>query len=144
VLGLMNLVDTARRPLADDDPGTMLVWAGALLAGWTAVAVAATWRTVRIVDAVKAGAVLGLATILVFHAAAIVRVNVFLDQIRYRADWQNLVARFQHSGFRSLRAYANYEYGGGTPTVVLLGLVAGSVSGLVAGLLNGARRALGR
>ena len=31
-------------------------------------------------------------------------VNVFLDAIPHRRDWENLVARYDHNGFRSLRA----------------------------------------
>jgi hypothetical protein len=139
-LGVMNLVDTARQPLADDDAGTMLAWLVALLAMWSATAVAVTWHTRRVADAVKVGAILGVVTIAVFHAAAIVRVNVFLDAIRYRGDWQNLVARYNQSGFSSLRAYANYEYAAMTPMVITLGAIAGSISGVVGGLLNTVRR----
>ena len=36
----------------------------------------------------------------VFHVAGIVRVNLFLDVIRNRGDWQNLIARFGQSGFQ--------------------------------------------
>jgi hypothetical protein len=82
---------------------------------------------------VKAGAVLGVVTLATFHIAGIVRVNLFLDVIRQRHDWQNLVARFNASGFESLRTYANYEYVRGTPVVVMLGAIAGSISGAVAG-----------
>jgi hypothetical protein len=37
----------------------------------------------------------------VFHVAGIVRVNLFLDVIHDRGDWQNLLARFGQSGFHS-------------------------------------------
>jgi hypothetical protein len=142
VLGIMNLVDTALQPLADDDAGTMLAWLVTLLAVWSAAAVAVTWRTRQVVDAVTVGTILGVATIVMFHAASIVRVNLFLDAIRHRGDWQNLVARYNHSGFRSLRAYANYEYATLTPMVIALGAIAGSISGVVGGLVNMVRRTL--
>jgi hypothetical protein len=141
-LGVMNLVGTARQPLADDDGGAMLVWLVAVLTLWSAAAVAVTWRTRRVADAVKVGAFVGVVTILVFHAAAIVRVNMFLDAIRYRDDWQNLVGRYHQSGFHSLRAYANYEYVTLTPMMIALGAVAGSISGMVGGLVNVVRRTL--
>src|SRR5262245_34080638 len=105
-LGVLNLVDTARHPLADDDAGVMLVWVIVLVTIWTAASLAATWTAPRIVDAIKAGTIVGCVTIAVFHAASIVRVNVFLNVIRDRADWQNLLTRYSHSGFGSLRAYA--------------------------------------
>ncbi len=142
VLGMMNLIDTARHPLADDDAGTMLAWLVALLLIWSAAAVAVTWRTRRVSDAVKVGAILGIATIVMFHAASIVRVNLFLDAIRHRGDWQNLVARYNQSGFRSIRAYANYEYATMTPMVIALGAIAGSISGVVGGLVNTVWRTL--
>jgi len=132
-LGILNLIDTARRPLADDDGGAMLVWLLGVVSVWGAAASATTWRTRRFTDAVKAGALLGMVTIVVFHIAGIVRVNLFLDVIRQRNDWQNLVARFNASGFASLRTYANYEYVKGTPVVLALGAIVGSISGAAAG-----------
>lgn len=142
VLGIMNLVDTARQPLADDDGGTMLAWLLAVLTMWSAAAVAVTWRTRRVGDAVKVGTIVGVATIVVLHTAAIVRVNLFLDAIRHREDWQNLVARYNQSGFQSLRVYANYEYVTMTPLLIALGTIAGSISGALGGLVNMVRRAV--
>src|SRR5579862_3280689 len=75
-LGVLNLVATSREPLADDDGGAMLVWAAAILGVWSVAACAASWRTQRFADAIKAGAAVGVATILVLHVAAIVRVNL--------------------------------------------------------------------
>jgi hypothetical protein len=92
-----------------------------------------------VANAVRAGVILGVATLRVFPVAAIVRVNLFLDVIRYRNDWQNLVGRYQQSGFQSLRTYANYEYIRGTPTIIALGAIAGSLSGAIGGLLKTAR-----
>lgn len=142
-MGLVLLVDTVRQPLADDEARTMLAWAVAMLAIWGIAAAGATWRTEGVADAVRAGVILGVATMLVFHLAAIVRVNLFLDVIRYRNDWQNLVARYHQSGFQSLRAYANYEYVRGTPSILALGAIAGSISGAIGALVNRARRVFG-
>jgi hypothetical protein len=86
-LGVMNLVDTARRPLAPDDGGMMLAWVIAVLFVWTVAACTVTWTTRRFV----------IATIVVFHAASIIRVNLFLDVIRYRDDWRNLMSRYNDS-----------------------------------------------
>jgi hypothetical protein len=135
-LGVMNLIDTARQPLADDESGTMLAWALALIVIWSAATLAVTWRTRGVANAIKAGAILGIATMIVFHVAAIVRANVFLDAIRDRVDWQHLLMRYHHSGWTSLRAYANYEYVTAMPMVIALGTLAGSLSGALGGVVN--------
>ena len=131
--GTLNLVDTAIEPLADDTAGTMLFWFGLLLFIWLLIGFRAAQRTQRFRVALIAVMLVGTATIVVFHLAAIVRVNLFLEHIRYRDDWQNLVARFQASGFTSLRAYANYTYISGTPIALALGAMAGAVSGALGG-----------
>jgi hypothetical protein len=72
----------------------------------------------------------------VIDLTSILRVNLFLDQIRHRDDWTNLMARFEESGVQSLRVYANWEYVRGTPIVLALGAAAGGVCGAVAGVIN--------
>jgi hypothetical protein len=140
VAGALNLIDTAIEPLADDTSGRMSIWCGGLLFLWILSGFGAARRTRRFRDGVTAGALVGIATIAVFHLAAIVRVNVFLDEIRYRGDWQNLVTRFQASDFRSLRAYANYEYTTQTPLLLAVGAIAGALSGALGGAVNGVIR----
>ena len=134
--GSLQLLDTALEPLADDTAGGMLIIVGTLLTLWTAASYVATERAGRFRDAVLAGFLVGLASICVLHFTAIVRVNVFLDQIQYREDWTNLVARFRASGFQSLRAYANYEYLTGTWLLLLIGAGAGSVCGVISGAIR--------
>ena len=141
--GTLNLVDTAIEPLADDTAGRMLLWLGVLLFIWLFIGFRAARRTQRFRDALIAGVLVGAATMAVFHLAAIVRVNVFLEQIRNRDDWQNLVARFQASGFTSLRTYANYTYIIGTPIALALGALAGAVSGALGGAVSGLLRKSG-
>jgi hypothetical protein len=132
-LGVLNLIATARNPLADDDGGEMLVFVALVLLAWTAAGFVAARRTRRLVDGVRSGVLVGLAMMAVFHVAAIVRVNLFLDVIRDRGDWQNLLARFGQSGFHSLRAYANYEYVRDTPIIVGIGAAAGAIAGALGG-----------
>ena len=134
--GSLQLIDTAIEPLADDTAGGMLAIAGTLLLLWTIASYAATRRTERFRDAIFAGLLVGLACIAVLHVAAIVRENVFLDQIQYREDWANLVNRFRTSGFESLRAYANYEYLKGTPLLLILGAGVGSICGVLSGTIS--------
>ena len=140
--GTLNLVDTAIEPLAEDTAGAMAVWFGMLAFIWFLIGFRAA-RAQRFRDALVAGVLVGAATMTVFHLAAIIRVNLFLDQIRGRDDWQNLVARFHASGFTSLRAYANYTYISGTPIALALGAAAGAVSGALGGAMSGLLRRSG-
>jgi hypothetical protein len=134
--GALNLIDTAIEPLADDTAGGMSIWLGGLCCLWILTGFGAARGVRRFRDGVTAGVLVGMATMAVFHLAAIVRVNVFLEQIRYRGDWQNLIARFHASHFRSLRAYANYEYATQTPLLLTLGAIAGAVSGALGGAVS--------
>ena len=87
-------------------------------------------------DAVKVAAIVAFVTFVVFDVAAILRVNLFLDVLTHRSDWQNLLVRFQASGFKSLRVYANYEYLTGSPFKILVATIIGVVTGLVGGFFG--------
>ena len=63
------------------------------------------------------------------------RVNIFLEEIRGRLDWANLVATYPSSGFESFRAYANYIGVTGAPFKMLVATVIGTVFGVIGGLL---------
>jgi hypothetical protein len=134
--GTLQLLDTAIEPLADDSAGSMIVVLGVLMLFWILTSIAAGRRTQRFRDAVAAGLVVSIATMTVLHLAAIIRVNVFLDQIRHRDDWLNLVAPFHASEFQSLRAYANYEYFRQTPLLLALAGAAGGLCGMLGGAIN--------
>jgi hypothetical protein len=84
-------------------------------------------------DAVKVGGTVAFVTFVVFDLAAIVRVNLFLDALAHRSDWQNLMLRFQSSDFNSLRVYANYEYLAGAPFKIFVASLIGAGTGLVGG-----------
>ena len=62
---------------------------------------AARGRGGHFVDAIEAGAIAGAITFALFLLFGILRVNLFLDMIRDRSDWENLVADFGRSGFQS-------------------------------------------
>lgn len=141
VLGTFQLVDTAAEPLAEDTPGVMIGIVGTMLVSWTLTSRAAALPSRRFTHALVAGIIAGVATMAVVDFTSIVRVNLFLDEIRHRDDWANLMARFEASGVQSLRVYANWEYVRGTPIVLALGAVAGGVCGSVAGVVNRISRA---
>jgi hypothetical protein len=132
--GVLLLVDTAIEPLGDDSGGGMILVVAVLMP-------LAGARSPRFADAVVSGIVVGIATMAIVHLAAIVRVNLFLDEIRQRGDWISLVSRFNASGFHSLRVYASYEYLRQAPLVLALGAAAGGVCGAIAGAINGIVRA---
>ncbi|HZP48642.1 MAG TPA: permease prefix domain 2-containing transporter [Vicinamibacterales bacterium] len=134
-LGAWILVDTVRQPLSDDDALGIVVAFAAMLAVWAAMAAAVAWPTRRLGHGVAAGLLVGAATLLVLHVAAIARVVMFVDTIRARDDWQNLLVRYHRSGFATLRAYAVYEYVRQTPLILAIGAVGGALSGAVGGLV---------
>jgi hypothetical protein len=88
------------------------------------------------VDGISVGATVAFVTFVVFNLAVILRVNLFLDTLRLRPDWQNLVLRFQTSGFDSLRAYANYTYVTGAPFKILVASTIGAGTGLIGGFFG--------
>jgi hypothetical protein len=128
------LVDTARRPLAGDSGYEMLIG----FAGVAVVAVAVSVRDAKHLGfsrAVWAGVSFGVVFGAIAYAGALVRVNVFLDQIRDRDDWVNLVARYQSSTFTSFRAYANYEYAFSAPFLLVFGALFGAAGGTIAAVI---------
>jgi hypothetical protein len=134
--GLWDLIVTFLNPLAEDDPRALLLFYGPMFAIWGLAGFVAARRTGRILDAVKVAAIVAFVTFVIFDLAAIVRVNLFLDVLTHRSDWQNLLVRFQASGFKSLRVYANYEYITGSPFKILVATIIGSVTGLIGGFFG--------
>jgi hypothetical protein len=138
--GLWNLIATILNPLAEDDLIPLLLFYGPMFAIWGLAGFGASRRTGRLRDAIKVGAAVAFVTFVVYTFGVILRVNLFLDAMSKRPDWQNLIVRFQASGFESLRVYANYEYVTGAPFKILVASMIGAGTGLVGGLFG----ALGR
>lgn len=142
--GLWNLIATRLNPLAEDDLFPLLVFYGPMFTIWGFTGFVASRRTGRLLDAVKVGATVAFVTFVVYDFAVIVRVNLFLDTLSQRSDWQNLMERFQASGFESLRAYANYNYLTGAPFKILVASIIGAGTGLVGGFFGSlGRRKMG-
>jgi hypothetical protein len=141
-IGSWALIDTAVEPLADDTAGKMAALVIGMTLAWAVISLITGRRTGRFRDAVTAGVLVGVTTIAMFHIAAIIRVNVFLDQIRFRDDWQGLLTRFNASGATSLRQFANVTYLTETPVALAIGAAVGAVSGAIGGLFGTAWRRL--
>jgi len=136
VFGVWDLIVTLLSPLAEDDGGMLLLFYGPMFFIWGLAGFIAARRTGRMLDGVKVAAIVAFFTFVVFDVAAIIRVNLFLDVLTHRSDWQNLLVRFQASGFKSLRVYANYEYLTGSPFKILVATIIGVVTGLVGGFVG--------
>ena len=137
LFGLWNLLQTWMDPLADDTLLALLNFYGPMFALWGI----AGYRTARqrgsVREGVKTSALLALVTFAVFSAINLLRVNLFFSEIVGRPDWQNMLVRFQASGFHSFRAFVNVEYLTGVWFKVLAASVIGAMTGLVGGLVGG-------
>ena len=138
VFGVWNLVLSMLDPLADDTPLALLEFYGPMFLCWGFAGFRTFRRTRRMWDAVKVATVVAFVTFLVYDVAVIIRVNLLLDSLAQRSDWQNLMARFQTSGFRSFRLYANWIGLAGTPFKITVASVIGAIFGTVGGLLGAA------
>ena len=136
VFGLWNLIATRFDPLAEDTPIALLIFYGPMFAIWGIAGFSASRRTGRLLDGVRIGATVAFVTFVVYVVTQFVRVNVFLDILTERSDWQNLMATFQNSGYVSLRRYVNYVGLTGAPFKILVASIIGAVTGLIGGALG--------
>ena len=136
VFGLWNLIATQLDPLADDSSIALLEFYGPMFAVWGLAGWTASRRSGRVVDGVKVGAMVAFVTFVVFDLMVILRVNLFLDALSHRSDWQHLMARFRGSGFESLRVFANYVYLTAAPFKIMVATLIGAVVGLLGGSLG--------
>ena len=135
LLGTWILVDTAISPLADDTPLAVGALFGAVFLALAVPGFVRRRRGGRFADALEAGATAGAVTFAVFLLLGILRVNLFLETIRSRPDWQNLMADYARSDFQSLRAYANYVYAKQIVLIPAIGIVGGAISGSLGGIV---------
>ena len=133
VFSTWNVIAARLSPLADDSAAALLMFYGPMFTAWGLVGFIATRRTTRLSTGVKTAAAVACVTFVVFTVAVIIRVNLSLDTVSQRPDWQNLVARFRASGSPSLRAYVNYVYLTGAPFKVLVASAIGGSVGFVGG-----------
>jgi hypothetical protein len=134
--GAWNLLSSLLDPLAEDTIPALLTFYGPMFAAWGVTGFVASHRTGRVVDGVKAAAIVAFITFLVFDLMVILRVNLFLYSLTERLDWQNLMAQFRASGSRSLRRFINYHYVTQAPFKILVATTIGAVTGVVGGGLG--------
>ena len=134
--GAMNLIVTWLFPLADDTPDALLTFYGPMFVLWTLAAFRATRRRGRFLSGVTTGMLVAFATFVVFDLMVILRVNLFLREITGRADWRNMMWRFQVSGFDSLRTFVNVDYIKGAPLKIGVASAIGACMGVVGGIVG--------
>ena len=135
LVGAWILGSTIISPLADDNPLSIVIVFALVLLALAVPGFAVRRRGGRFGDSLTAGATAGAIVFALFLLVGILRVNLFLDVIRNRADWQNLAADYARSDFDSLRGYANYVYAKQILAFPLLGVTAGAISGSLGGLV---------
>jgi len=133
VFGAWNIIAAELAPLADDTPAALLAFYGPMFIAWAAAGFIAVRKTGRLRDGPRTGALVAFVTFVVLTAFVIARVNLVLDLTSQRPDWQNLMARYPTSGFRSLRTYVNYIYFTGAPFKLLVATAIGGLFGFAGG-----------
>jgi hypothetical protein len=141
VLGVVNLVGTAYRPLIEDDGAVLLAMAGAVFVAWGAIGYFFARRRARWIDGVTAAFVGAALTMLVSQTANFVRVLTFYDQLQYNPEWHSLMARFDASGMTDLRTFVFVDYARNTPIFVAVFVAAGCAAGALGAAISAARQA---
>jgi hypothetical protein len=136
VFGSMDLVLTWLYPLEDDSPGVLLRFYGPMFLVWMLVSFRAARVTGRLSSGVAAGMGVAFATFCVFVLLNFLRVNLFLNQLTGRDDWQNMMLRFRTSGSESLRLFVNLDYIKGTPFKIGVATAFGAALGTLGGSLG--------
>ncbi len=115
VFGLVNLVFTWLYPLEDDTPGALLRFYAPMFVLWAVASFRAARRSGRLLSGITTGVTVAFATLVVFYLLVLLRVNLFLNQLTGRADWQDMTRRFEASGVGGLRLFVNLDYAKGAP-----------------------------
>ena len=132
--GTWNLLHSLLYPVADDTIAALLMFYGPMFTIWGAAGFVASRKTARVIDGITAAVIVAVATGIVFDVMMLLRVNVFLNALTERADWQNLMAQFRASGSDDLRTFINYHYLVQAPVKILVGATIGACTGLIGGI----------
>jgi hypothetical protein len=141
--GIWNLLNSLLTPLAENTIPALLVFYGPMFTIWGTTGFAASRRTGRIIDGIKAAAIVALVTFVVFDLMVILRVNLFLYSLTERSDWQTLMRRFQASGSESLRTFIDYNYVTQAPFKILVATTIGAATGVIGGIMGHLSRRAG-
>jgi hypothetical protein len=136
IFGVWNVLAAVLTPVTEDTPLRLLAFYGPMFTAWGFIGGRVFQRRQRLASAAIAGAMVALVTFAVLTAIVILRVNLTLETIVQRPDWQNMVANYPGSGFDSFRTYVNYIYLSGAPFKIAVASAIGAISGLIGGLIR--------
>jgi hypothetical protein len=136
VFGSLNLIFTWLYPLEDDTAGALLRFYGPMFFVWVVASFRAARRSGRLLSGVATGMAVAFATFCVFDVLVLLRVNLFLNELTGRGDWQNIVMRFRVSDFDSLRLFVNLDYVKGAPLKIGVASAVGALMGVIGGSLG--------
>ena len=136
IFGFWNVVYSSLNPLADDTIGALLAFYGPMFLVWAIASFFAVRRTGRLLTGFTTGVAVAFATFCVYDLLVVLRVNLFLDELTGRADWRNLMVRFENSGVENLRTFVNVENLKGAPLKIGTASAIGAVMGLVGGAVG--------
>jgi len=136
IFGIADLLFTWAAPLSDDTIPALLRFYGPMFFSWALLSFRSVRRSGRLSTGITTGFVVAFGTFCVFYVLNLVRVNLFLDELTGRADWQNMMQRFRSSEFASLRSFINVDYVKGAPFKIGVASVIGAVMGLVGGTIG--------
>jgi hypothetical protein len=128
VFGAVAMLLTWLDPVQDESPRALLLFYGPMFASWGVAAFVTAERAGRALSGVLGGMVIACATSVIFVVLNLVRVNLFLDQLANRADWQNMMSRFRASG-ETLRLFVNLDYIRDAPFKIVVGIAIGALMG---------------
>jgi hypothetical protein len=144
LFGIADLIFTWIDPLADDSAVAVLTFYVPMFAAWGVFGFSATRQAGKLSYGLKAGSLAAFITFLVFFSVNLIRVNAFLEILQRRADWQDMISRFESSGWISVRIFVNYDYLKGAPFKIgsasFIGMVMGLLGGLAAQFATWTRR----
>lgn len=132
VFGAVDVLLTWRDPEQDDSPRALLGFYGPMFLSWGIAAFITAERAGRVSSGVLGGMAIAFATSVIFVALNLVRVNLFLDELVDRVDWQDMMMRFRASG-ETLRLFVNSDYIRGAPFKIAVGSAIGALMGIAGG-----------
>jgi hypothetical protein len=139
LFGVVNMMSSWLFPLADDTVGALLRFYGPMFFFWALASFRAARIDGRLLSGVTTGAIVAFATFSVFVALNILRINLLLYDLVDRADWQNMMARFEASGADSLRTFVTLFYITDAPLKIGTAAVIGALMGAIGGSLGRSR-----
>lgn len=136
VFGAVNILFSWLVPLDDDTVVALLRFYGPMFFVWGFASFRAARRHEKLLYGVTTGMVVAFATFCVFDLMNLLRVNLFLNELTGRPDWQSMMGRFKASGSDNLRSFVTLEYIKDAPLKIGVATMIGTVMGTIGGSLG--------